>query len=208
MKSWSLPSVPAACALVAVFTLVALVPAAGVAQEKPPAGPEDMAAMMAAREMAKPSAEHQRIAALAGTWDQTYKMYMTPGQEPLVAKGKSVNTMILGGRFLEFRIEGGEGEMRVEGLSVMGFDRRAGKYTLVGFDTWGTYYVTGAGDWDETAKAWKLPGEHTDPQTGRKESYTFVIRPESADRNVMEILFHLPDGQTLKAVEVTSTRRQ
>lgn len=206
MKSWS--PLPVLAAVLAMATLVSI-PSTAAAQETPPAKPDDMAAMMAAaREMAKPSAEHQKIASLAGTWDQTYKMFAAPGQEPIVSKGKSVNTMILGGRFLEIRAEGGEGEMRVEGLSVMGFDRRSGQYTLVGFDTWGTYYVTGAGPWDEAAKAWKLPGEHTDPQTGRKESYTFVIRPEGPDRNVMEILFHLPDGQTMKAVEVTSTRRK
>ncbi|HYH45509.1 MAG TPA: DUF1579 family protein [Thermoanaerobaculia bacterium] len=201
MKTWS--PLPALAAVLVTATL-ATIPSTAAAEETPPAKPDDMAAMMAAaREMAKPVAEHQKLAALAGTWDQTYQM---PGAPPL--KGTSVNTPILGGRFLELKVAGGEGDFRVEGLTVLGFDRRANQYTLVGFDTWGTYYVTAAGAWDEAAKAWKLPGENKDPQTGRTETYTFVLRPEGPDRYVMEVLFHMPDGQTVKAVEITSTRRK
>ena len=42
-------------------------------------------------------------------------------------------------------VTGGEGEMKMEGLNLMGYDRRHKKFTTVVFDTWGTYYVTGAG---------------------------------------------------------------
>ena len=53
--------------------------------------------------------------------------------------------MILGGRFLEMEASGELMGQPYESLTMFGFDRRNAVWTTVGFDTVGTYWVTGAG---------------------------------------------------------------
>src|SRR5215467_9120416 len=54
----------------------------------------------------------------------------------------------------------------IQSLQIMGFDRRYGKYTFVGYDNFGTYYVTGDGVFDSADNSLKLKGQEQDPSRG------------------------------------------
>lgn len=82
--------------------------------------------------------------------------------------------MILGGRFLLMESKSGEGEMYTETFNLAGFDRRHKKYTTIGLDTWGTYYVTAAGSYNDTTKTLKMYGEDQDPVMGFTQKYDFI----------------------------------
>jgi len=163
-----------------------------------------------AMELAQPGPEHERLAALVGTWKMETKLWMVPGTEPMTQSGKIESTMILGGRFLMSEAESGEGFMATESVGLMGFDRRSGEYTTVGFDTWGTYYVTGAGAWDEDRGAIVLSGEDYDAATDHTKIYDFVLTPLSPDTYRFEVIFkddmHTQGGEPFKMVEVLYTK--
>jgi hypothetical protein len=146
---------------------------------------------------------------MVGTWEQTVKFWMKPGAEPAEMKGNSINRMILGGRFLQSDVKGGEGEMQMEGLNIMGYDRRHKHFTTVGFDTWGTYYVTAAGPYDENSKSIVMYGEDEEPTAGITQKYDIIVRFIDDDNFVSEIVFkdeRTPDQSEFKMVEVTNKR--
>jgi hypothetical protein len=146
---------------------------------------------------------------MVGTWDQTVKFWMKPGTEPAEMKGEAVNKMILGGRFLQSNVCGGEGEMKMEGLNLMGYDRRHKQFTTVGFDTWGTYYVTAAGSYDDKTKSIVMYGEDEEPTAGITQKYDIIVRFIDDDTFISEIVFkdeRTPDQSEFKMVEVTNKR--
>jgi hypothetical protein len=138
----------------------------------------------------------------------TARLNLEPGAPPMQSTGTATSRMILGGRFLVSELKTSGGPLAIEGMTILGFDRRAKQYTWVGYDNFGTYYVTGAGTWDEAARTITYSGESRDPLTGRTEVYDFVTRHEGPDRYTLEVIFKLPDGSRFKAVEAVYTRRR
>ena len=100
--------------------------------------------------------------------------------------------------------------MAFESFIIHGFDRRHKKYTTVGFDSLGTYYVTAAGPYDDSKKAIVMYGEDVDPALGHTQKYDMVTRIISPARYVTEIIFKDPEhtgGRAeFKMVEITFTR--
>ncbi|HEX8692434.1 MAG TPA: DUF1579 family protein [Longimicrobium sp.] len=196
---------PAPRAVLVALALFAA-PAAARAQETPtdPARQAEMAAML---EAARPGPEHARLAALEGTWDVALRILGGPGFPPMQAAGTANSRMVLGGRFLLVESKTSEGP-EMESLTILGFDRRAKEYTLVGYDTGGTFYVTGAGRWDEAARTITYSGESRDPSTGHVEAYDLVMRQEGPDRYTKEMVMRMPDGGRFKVFEAVYTRRR
>lgn len=189
-----------------VVLLIVAMPVAASAQQKPT--DDEKAKAAASYELAKPGPEHQQLAALAGKWDVEVKVWMAPGGQPMNFKGKCENRMILGGRFLVSESKS-EGQMPIESTTIIGFDRRSKKYTTVGLDTGGTYWVTAAGPYDAAKKAIVMYGEDEDPALGTQKYY-FVTRVTSPDKYVTEVIFtdsaHTKGAPEFKAVELTYTR--
>ena len=157
-----------------------------------------------------PGEEHKRLESLVGAWDIEVITWHQPGAEPLVFKGKGTSKMILGGRFLETRSTSGEGEMATEALTILGYDKRQKKYTSVGYDTWGTYYVMAAGEYDDKTKSIVMHGEDYDPMMKFTQKWDFVLKFIDKDKYVWEVVFtdewHTQGKGPFKMVEITSTR--
>lgn len=151
--------------------------------------------------------EHQLLSALVGKWEMEIKLFPGPGAAPIVLKGACENTMILGGRFLKSEASG-TGTTPVQSLQVLGFDRRYGKYTFVGYDNGGTYYVTADGVFDKAKKALKLEGQEQDPSKGVRK-YDIELHFVSPARYVSEVIFKREAGgeqRDFKVAEITFTR--
>ena len=195
-------------ALLAPCLLVAAPAAAQV-----PSWPEERQRM--AEEMmaaARPGPEHAELMALAGTWDVEGRMWSAPGAEPLRLAFPAENRAVLGGRFLESRASGELMGMMVESLTIYGFDRRHRKYTIVGFDSFGTYYVTGAGTMDPATRMVAMDGTDDDPITRMTQVYTLHLRLVDPDTYVTDAVFHdaahTGGGPSFKVVELTYRRRK
>lgn len=183
--------------------------AEAMAQEKMSA--EEKAKRMAASyAIAGPGPEHKQLEARTGTWDQEIKYWMERDKPPITIKGICESQMILGGRFLSSECKSNVGGSIVENNSIIGFDRRHKKFTIVAYDSTATYYVAAAGPYDEARKATVMSGEDYDPVLGGKQVYDFVIRTISSDQFVSEIIFkdeaHTQGKGDFKMVEVTFTR--
>ncbi|MCB2231395.1 DUF1579 domain-containing protein [bacterium] len=182
------------------------------AQEMPTEA-EKAEMMQQAMELAKPGPEHEMLAKHAGTWQTEVKLWMEPGAEPMTVTGVSESQMILGGRFLETTWKTGEGTpMAMEGKSIMGFDRRHGEFTVVGLDTWGTYWVTGQGPYDDQTNTITMYGEDTDPVFGMVQQYDFRMTLVDEDHFTWEVIFYNPEitqgADEFKMVEINYTRKK
>jgi len=165
----------------------------------------------ASRAIGGPGPEHKQLEALVGVWDHEVKVWPAPGApKPITIKGRSENRMILGGRFLVSESKGGTGGMAIETMSIYGFDRRSKRFTVVAYDSTGTYYVSAAGAFNEQEKAIVMSGEDYDPVFGGTQTYNMILRTVSPDSYVVEVVFtdpvHTQGKGPYKAVEITNTR--
>jgi len=188
--------------------VLALGLAGGVeAQDRPTA--EQIARM---RERSAAGPEHEVLARMAGDWDLALRYWMEPGGQPVMTRGTAENRMILGGRFLESRSKSELMGMVMESLTLLGFDRRHGRYTLQQLDNSGTYYVTGSGTRDADTGVIAMGGEDRDAVLGHTQQYEFRYRIESSDRWVMELIFldamHTRGQGPFRLLEITGTRRR
>ena len=193
------------------FFIVVLILSAGGARAQEKLSEAEKAKRMAeSYALAAPGPEHQRLQSLVGKWDQEIKVWPEPGKPAMTLKGTAENKMILGGRFLVSESKGNMGGMSVESTHITGFDRRHKKYTTIGLDTFGTYYVTAAGPYDESKQAVVMYGEDVDPVLGGTQKYDFIFRVLGPDKYMIEIVFkdkeHTHGAAEFKAVEITYSR--
>lgn len=188
----------------AAALLIAVPAYAQDAQALPQQTPEEQQKQM---ELMGPGPEHATLAALAGTWEESVTFNM--GGPTIKSTGRAVNTMVLGGRFLktESRNADPASGLNIESLSLFGFDRRTGEYTVVGFDTMGTYYVTGRGKREAGAQQVAMQGEVDETIGGQsmRMKYDMVLRWIDADHYGMDIIFHTPQGD-MTVAELRYTR--
>ncbi|HJR59684.1 MAG TPA: DUF1579 family protein [Vicinamibacterales bacterium] len=185
-----------------VFTSVS-----AASQQKPT--PEQIETMT---EKTRPGAPHRELAALEGEWTQEIA-YMTGTPNAIKGRGKATNRMILGGRFLvsertsETAAGGALGNVKVDAMTIYGFDRRTNEYTIIELDTMGTYWVSAAGRPGED-KAIVMSGESLDDHGGPKEMRKFdmVLRLVDADTYVTKVVFKFPGRPPTTLVETVYRR--
>jgi hypothetical protein len=193
-----------------LISAAALVTVATVARGQQRASDEEKLRKIAEQEQALsgPVAEHKLLSRMVGKWDKEVKLWPGPAATPIITKGACENKMILGGRFLKSE-SAGTGSP-IETLQIMGFDRRFGKYTYVGYDNYGTYYVTAEGAFEAGTKTFTLHGEEAGSQPGQSQKYDIVVRFISPTKYVTEVIFKKetpPGGHTeFKVAEITFTQ--
>ncbi len=183
---------------------VLLIAMSATAQDAAKKKAEEEAVMAFYIESAKPVAEHTRLAELTGPWKVTTRLWFGDG-EPQIASGTGTGTMILGGRFLELTADVKGGAMMQESLTIFGFDRRTSEYTMVGFDTLGTYYITAAGKHDDARKGIVLRGSYAQPPNMQQQAYHFVWTKPSEKEHLLTLYFTM-DGKDVRVAETRMTR--
>lgn len=162
--------------------------------------------MKMAQQMAAPGEQHKLLAKLAGNWKFTGKFFM-PGQPPMEFAGRSENKLILGDRFLQVNgfSESQNPSLKVQSMTVYGFDKRIGKYTAWGIDTWGTYSVSAAGDYDAQTKTITLSGENEEPGMG-KIPFKFILKLIDDAHYSLELHMQYPGMGWQKQMEMMHER--
>lgn len=183
---------------------VLLLPALAVGQEPPP--PEVIERV---RALSQPGPEHTVLSGLSGTWDQEIRVWPEPGGEAMTSKGVGTAKMMLGGRFLEIRSVTDMFGVQGESISIIGFDRRHEEFTILGLDTFGTYWVAAAGA--VVGDTIVMRGRDTDPVIGHTQEYEFRVHVRDADTWTLEIVFldemHTRGKGPFRMVEIVSRRR-
>jgi hypothetical protein len=202
---------------VTVAVLLALALAltmAAVAQEpgkKPEGGapqmtPEMKAAMEAMMRAATPGENHKLMETMAGTFKAVVKTFHGPGAPPEVSEGLSVNTMVLGGRYLRQEFKGEFMGETFEGVGFMGYDNVLKKFQGVWMDSMSTAMMNGTSALDKTGKVLNGATTYTDPATGKVKTTRDVMTLVDKDRHVSQMYEKGPDGKEFLMMEITYTR--
>jgi len=167
---------------------------------------QDDGAQEEAHQLAEPGPEHWLLEKLAGEWEGTTDIYRGPGIELANLASATSNEMITGKRFLLCRTRIGP-KNELERVTVLGFDRRRSRYTVVQFESFGTNYVTAEGTWDPEQQEIVLRGEDEDPQLSSLATFQFVLQLAEDDEYSFRILADAPDGTQVQMMKTVFRRK-
>jgi len=174
-----------------------------------PAAATDVAAMMAAMdEFTGPKEQHKILNDLVGTWNCAAGVDGAP--EWMRGTGPGEAKWVLGGRFVEMRskVTSTAGNF-VESITFYGFDVNRQKYSVLGMDTLGTYWVEAYGDYNAATKTLELKGSlnAADPTGAMKTmSFTWTVAIESANKHTLTIMGDFGDGNKMPMGKVVCTK--
>jgi len=133
----------------------------------PPAPMPDSATMMKNwMDYSTPGEMHKMIASWNGNWDGEVSMWEHSGAAPMMSKAKTVNKMIMGGRYQQANHTGNMMGMPFEGQSTMGYDNSKKEFISTWVDNMGTGIMVVSGTWDAGNKTINLKGKMVNPGAG------------------------------------------
>ncbi len=175
--------VAAACAALG-FVAYAVTPAQDTAQAAP-----------------KPTAAHERLADMVGTWDAVFEM---SGQQ---TKGTETCGWICGGFWIESEFRGEVMGQPYHGKGYTGVDP-AGKYTGVWVDNaGGPLTVTKNGECSKDGKILTMESEGLDME-GKPGKWKHITTWDGKDKRTYEIAQILDGGKTRTDMLIRYTRRK
>ncbi len=181
---------------------------AGKVQATAAPSAEEKAMMDAWMAVASPGAAHKVLAELEGSWTATTKIWQAPGAPPQESTATSDAHMVLGGRFLEERVQGQMMGMPFEGMGLTGYDNYKKKYLATWADNLGTTIMTMEGTADVAGKVITSTGTVDDFVKKKPTTVKSVMTIVDPDHHVYEMWQPGPDGKPYKNLEITYTRKQ
>lgn len=193
------------------MTAASMAPATAAGQ---PSHEQMMKQMM---EMTKLNENHKMLADLAGTWDYTVKMWMTPDPKapPTTSTGVAVRTAMMGGRYFsldvtgKMEMPGPDGKMmpmEFKGMGMEGYDNVKKKFVSSWMDNMGTGIMMVEGTYDPAAKALTYTGEE-EMMPGQKVKVREVVKVIDKDHHVFEWYDNMR-GTEAKTMEIVYTRKK
>jgi hypothetical protein len=168
--------------------------------------PEEMMALVA--KYGTPGPEHKKLAQLVGTFDADVTMQMSPETPPMMSKGKTVNQMIMGGRFLHGDYTGDFGGREFMGSSIFGYNNYTKKYISGWIDSMSTGIMFAEGDSADDGKTISVKCTFDCPITNDKKTVREVMTIVDADHYTYESFEPGAgaDGKDLKTMSIKYTR--
>ena len=161
------------------------------------------AAMAEMMKNASPGPMHEKLKSMLGTWKAVVKTWAAPG-EPTVTEGTSVNTLILGGRYVSQDFKGSMMGQPFQGMGLTGYDNRKQEFTSFWVDNSSTAMMTYAGKLNDKGDELVFKGRGEGPH-GLPMDYRTVIR--IVDENTHVFSMYAPtNGKEALWMEITYTR--
>jgi len=154
-----------------------------------------------------PGSMHEMMAKTVGEWTFVSKYWMDPSAPPTVSNGKSVNEMILGGRYLKSMNYSDVMGMPMEGLNILAYDKATNEFFSFWIDNMGTGMTMARGKYDEKTKLCSMKGTMVDPMSGKEVEYRQTMKFIDDDNQQME-MYMISDGKEIKSMEITATRKK
>lgn len=124
-----------------------------------------------------PGAEHERLASLTGTWRIERQEWRDKSQpRPVISKAICDAKTILGGRFLQISTTWKRGAQRLQGLVLVGCDRRSGAYTIQHMDSTRSWSRIASGKWAASKHSLILRGSDQDPMTKTTVDFDYILK--------------------------------
>jgi hypothetical protein len=177
-----------------------LVSAGLVAQEKSyeEMSPQEQAMMEAWMKYMTPGEQHQKLAAKAGEWTYTGKMWQAPGAEPVEFEGTAKIKAIMDGRYILEKVEGPFMGETFTGMGVFGYDNLTKTYVGAWIDN------TSSGNGDMI----HWTGDHPDLLNGVYTKNRSVDKVIDGDHALSTFYDTTPDGQEYKHMELHYSRNR
>ena len=191
------------------LTLTLLIASLALAQDKgkqPEMTPEQMAEMQAYMQAGTPGAAHQKLAAMAGTYECKIKGWHEPGAPPSEDTGTATRKMILDGRVMVEEFTGTMMGMPFTGHGMHGFDNVTGKHWGTWIDTMSTGMMVSEGSCDDKG-ACSFTGSWNDPVKKTPIKARMTSRWTSPTVEVFEMYAPGKDGKEMKMMEITYTKK-
>lgn len=156
----------------------------------------------------KPTKEHADLKRYVGEWESEMSMTMTPGQPPMISKGRS--TVRAMGEF--WVVEDSKFEMfgmQFEGHGVYGYDATRKKHINFWADTAGSWPMTCEGEMDADGKTLVLKSDgpsYSDPNA--RMTYTLKSSWPDNDTRVLKMYMPGPDGSEMEVWQMTAKRKK
>jgi hypothetical protein len=154
-----------------------------------------------------PGDMHEMMAKSVGEWTFVSKYWMDPSAPPTVSEGRSVNEMMLGGRYLKSTNYSDVMGMPMEGINILAYDKAVNEFFSFWIDNLGTGMTMARGKYDEKTKISKMRGTMVDPMTGQEVEYIQSMKFID-DNNQLFEMFMVYDGNEVKNMEIVSVRKK
>jgi hypothetical protein len=191
---------------ICVFAAVLATPAFAQEGEMPQMTPEQQAEMAAYMKAGELGPEHELMAQAVGTYDVAIKSWMDPAAPPMESKGVAVRTLHMGGRVMNEEFESDMMGMPFTGLSRSGYDNVSGKWWSTWTDSMSTGIMVSEGGCDEDLNCTYI-GSYNDPLKGGPVTSRYVAKWTSPDEQYFAMYGPGRDGNEVKMMEMTYTRR-
>jgi hypothetical protein len=157
--------------------------------------------------LATPTENHRALEPMIGTFRATTTAWMEPGADPEEMHGTMENRWILGGRFVQGKLESQMNGMPFEGLLTLGFDNAKHRYVATWLDNMGTSMMpVMEGTADASGKVITISGTMDDPVRQKavrvREKWTI----QSRDQHDFEMWVKEGDGPEFQSLEIVYTR--
>lgn len=155
-----------------------------------------------------PGEPHKMIASWDGEWTGEVTMWMAPDAPATKSTGKTINRMVMDGRYQVSNTTGNFGGMALEGMSTLAYDNHKQKFISTWIDNFGTGIMILEGPWDEATKTITLTGKMMDPSIKKEVDIKETYKVVDNDRHLMEMFATGPDGKEFKTMEIHYTRKK
>jgi hypothetical protein len=171
----------------------------GFSQSESRMTPEQQKTMEAYARVGALNENHEFLKQLVGEWNVTSRGWMAPGQAPLVTESKAKAELILGGRFLMWRIQGTMFGQLFESVQIVGYDNRQKKYVTFWIDSTSTAFYMMEGT--RQGNVMSDTGLWPDPVIGGREKVRDVLTVVGPDEFTFELFMVGADGKEFKSIE-------
>jgi len=175
------------------------------AQDKKKAA-DEKAAMEAWQKAMTPGEGQKKLEPLVGTFDVKVQTWMDPSKPPDESTGTSVNTWVLGDRFVQMKYDGVFLGAPFNGIGYTGFDNVSKKYVSTWMDTASTGMMWSTGTFD--GKALTTKATVNDPMSGKAAPVDQKLTIADNDHLTLEMFGKGPDGKMFKMMEIQYTRKK
>ncbi|MGZ6988217.1 MAG: DUF1579 family protein, partial [Thermoanaerobaculia bacterium] len=127
-------------------------PKAAAKPAAPAGAPSQEEMMKAWMAVATPGEAHKKLEPVVGSFTVATKMWMDPSKPAEESAGTSENKWVLGGRFVEQRVEGTAMGQPFSGVGYTGYDNYKKKYVGSWMDSMGTMIMNSTGTADPSGK--------------------------------------------------------
>lgn len=160
------------------------------------------------QEYMTPSKEHQELAGWNGAWDAEVTMWHSASEPPMTASMKTVNEMILGGRYQRSVNKGEMMGMPFEGISTTAFDNARKVYVSNWIDNMGTGIMTMEGTMDAATNTITFKGKMVNGETMKEENVRETFTIMDKDHQLLQMYGMGPDGKEFKSMQIHYTRKK